>query len=269
MKKIIISLIIINLIVGGIILATKQTKEDKKLDSLEYIEKKGSLILGLDDSFPPMGFRNEKNEIVGFDIDVAKEVSKRLNVELILQPISWEAKEQELNTKNIDCIWNGMSVTDLRKEAMNLSDSYMKNKMVFVVKQDSQIKEQKDLNNKIVGLQSASSAQEQIEQNEIYNKIKEVIGYSNNITAFMDLEIGQIDAVLVDEVTANYYINSNSKTYKILDEAISEEEYAIGFRKQDSKLQNEVCNILKQMKKDGILEKISTQWFGKDVTIIK
>ena len=77
-------------------------------ESLKYVQDRGKLIMGLDDSFPPMGFRNEQNEIVGFDVDVAKAVAEKLGVELVLQPIDWNAKEQELATKNIDCIWNGM-----------------------------------------------------------------------------------------------------------------------------------------------------------------
>lgn len=132
-NKILLGVLIIIVVITGIILFTN-TKENKQKDSLERIMNKGTFVLGLDDSFPPMGFRNENNEIVGFDIDVAKEVSKRLGVELILQPISWTAKEQELNSYNIDCIWNGMSVNEEREKAMCLSLPYLKNTMSFVVK---------------------------------------------------------------------------------------------------------------------------------------
>ncbi len=90
--------------------------------------------MGLDDSFPPMGFRNEQNEIAGFDVDVAKAVAEKLGVELVLQPIDWNAKEQELATKNIDCIWNGMSVNEERKKNMTLSVAYMDNNMALVVR---------------------------------------------------------------------------------------------------------------------------------------
>ena len=96
-KKIIIAIIVIAIIIAGVFIGIKtQTKE--KGDSLQKVLSKKTFILGLDDSFPPMGFRNENNEIVGFDIDVAREVCKRLNVELVVQPISWTAKEQELNS---------------------------------------------------------------------------------------------------------------------------------------------------------------------------
>ena len=113
--KIFLALLIIIIVIAGILFAIN-SKTNEEGSSLQRILDKGTLVLGLDDSFPPMGFRNENNEIIGFDIDVAKEVSKRLGVELILQPISWTAKEQELNSYNIDCIWNGMSVNEERNK---------------------------------------------------------------------------------------------------------------------------------------------------------
>ena len=103
-------------------------------ESLNKVKAAGEFVLGLDDSFPPMGFRDKDNNIVGFDIDLATEVCARLGVKLKTQPISWDAKEQELNTGKIDCIWNGMSVDSARAKAMNLSDPYLKNRMIFTVK---------------------------------------------------------------------------------------------------------------------------------------
>ena len=265
--KIIFLIILVVLIIAGIIVAMnfKQTKED----SLERILGKGNLILGLDDSFPPMGFRNEDNEIVGFDIDVAKEVCKRLGIELKIQPISWDAKEQELNSYNIDCIWNGMSITEERAKIMSLSNAYLKNNMTFVVKNDSGIVKLDNLKGKTIGVQAGSSAEELLENSDIFNDFKDVITYSENITAFMDLEINQIDAVFLDDIVANYYIATNNKNYKVLDEGLEAEEYAIGFRKQDTTLRDKVNSILSEMKQDGSLDKISTKWFGKDITIIK
>ena len=223
----------------------------------------------MDDSFPPMGFRNEDNEIVGFDIDVAKEVCKRLGVELKIQPISWEAKEQELNSYNIDCIWNGMSVTEERAKIMSLSNAYLKNNMTFVVKNESGINSLENLKGKTIGVQAGSSAEELLENSEMYKDFKDVITYSENLTAFMDLEINQIDAVFLDDIVANYYIASNNKDYKVLEEGLEAEEYAIGFRKEDVELRDKINDILSEMKKDGTLGEISTKWFGKDITIIK
>lgn len=267
-NKILLGVLIIIVIIIGFILVTN-TKENKQEDSLKRIIEKGTLILGLDDSFPPMGFRDENNEIVGFDIDVAKEVSKRLGVELKLQPISWTAKEQELNSYNIDCIWNGMSINEEREKAMCLSLPYLENNMSFVVKTDENIYSLEDLKGKTIGVQSGSTAEEILMKSEIYPEIKEVICYSENITAFMDMEINQIDCVFLDNVVANYYITSNNKEYRILSEGLQEEKYAIGFRKQDKELCNRINEILLEMKEDGSLGAISANWFGSDITIIK
>ena len=269
MKKRIIFITAIAIIAMlGVLTAIKMKRTNVKQNSLEKITSKGTFILGLDDSFTPMGFRNENNEIVGFDIDVAKEVCKKLNVELVVQPISWNAKEQELNYGNIDCIWNGMSITEERKQAMLLSDSYMKNRMVFIAKKDSNLKTLEDLKNKKVGVQSGSSAEQILEESKIYKTLNQTVAYADNITAFMDLETNQIDTVFVDEVLANYYIATNNKNYSQIEQAL-EEQYAIGFRKEDNELCNKVNEILKEIKRDGTLEIISKKWFGKDVTTIK
>lgn len=239
--------------------------EDKSLDS---IKEKGKFILGLDDSFPPMGFRDENNEIVGFDIDLAKEVASRMGVELVVQPISWDSKEMELNSGNIDCIWNGMSINDDRKAAMNLSDAYLRNDMVFVVLDSSAYNSQADLAGKNVAVQNGSSAQEILEGSEFKGQAGSIIGYDDNVTAFMDLDANGVDAVFLDSVVANYFITSKNKPYRILSDVLYEEEYAIGFRKNDQALRDEVQKILSEMKADGKVGEISTKWFGSDITII-
>lgn len=240
--------------------------EDKSLDS---IKEKGKFILGLDDSFPPMGFRDENNEIVGFDIDLAKEVTSRMGVELVVQPISWDSKEMELNSGNIDCIWNGMSINDDRKAAMNLSEAYLRNDMVFVVLDSSAYNSQADLAGKNVAVQNGSSAQEILEGSEFKGQAGSIIGYDDNVTAFMDLDANGVDAVFLDSVVANYFITSKNKPYRILSDVLYEEEYAIGFRKNDQALRDEVQKILSEMKADGKVGEISTKWFGSDITIIE
>jgi polar amino acid transport system substrate-binding protein len=126
--------------------------------SLKTVKEKGKLVLGLDDSFPPMGFRNEDNQIVGYDIDVAREVAKRLGVQLAPQAIDWNAKEQELNTGKVDCIWNGFTITDERRKAMTFTKPYLRNAQVVVVKKASGYTTLASLSGKKVGLQAGSSA---------------------------------------------------------------------------------------------------------------
>ena len=179
--------------------------------SLEDLKSWGKFILGLDDSFPPMGFRDENNEIVGVDIDLAAEVCKRLGVELVVQPINWDSKELELTSGKIDCIWNGMTVTDERIEAMFLSKPYLDNRQVVIVEEGSKIAQVSDLAGKTVGLQKGSSAREAFDANPIASQVKEVVEYEDNVSAFLDLQAGRIDALLVDEVAGNYIIATYGK----------------------------------------------------------
>jgi len=175
-------------------------------DSLSKVKAAGTLILGLDDTFPPMGFRNDDDEIVGFDIDLAKEVCTRLGVTLKLQPIIWDQNITELNNRNIDCIWNGMSITDDRKVAMNLSESYMQNEMVLVVLNGSSYATLEDLAGKKIAVQSGSTAQEILEKSEFAKTVKEILPFESNTMALVDLKANGVDAVFVDVIVANYLI---------------------------------------------------------------
>lgn len=245
-----------------------QPSEDAADASLQTVLDNGKFILGLDDSFPPMGYR-EDNEIKGFDIDVAREVCSRLGVELVLQPINWDTKEVELNTGNIDCIWNGMSVNAERQESMALSIPYMANAMVVVVLADSEIATFADLAGKTVGAQAGSPAVEVVEANaELRDSLGEFLEEANNVLALNELKNEQIDAVVIDKVVADWMIKGEPNTYKYLDENFGDEEYAIGFRKTDVALRDKVNEILLEMKEDGKLAEIAISWFGADNTIV-
>lgn len=237
-------------------------------NSLQNVLDNGKFILGLDATFKPMGYTDENDEIVGFDIDVAEEVCKRMGVELVKESINWDTKEQDLNTGRIDCIWNGMSVSPSRAEEMNLSEPYMKNAMVFVVPADSEAKNMDDLSDKAIGVQNGSTAQEILEGSDIASTINEQ-AMSTNVEALQQMDLGIVDAVFLDSVVAEYEINSSGKDYIILPEGLEEEEYAIGFRKGDQALRDEVQKILSEMKADGTLGEISTEWFGSDITTVK
>ena len=240
--------------------------------SLQYISDNGKFIMGLDDSFAPMGFRDDNNEIVGFDVDLAKAVCEKLGVELVLQPIDWEAKEQELNTKNIDCIWNGFSVTPDRKENLTLSDSYMTNNISLVVMKDGAITSMADMDGKNLALQSGSAADETLntEENADFKaSLAEVNSFDSYNTALLDLETGNSDAVLMDSVMAEYMIKDLGKDYVVLDETLLADAYAIGFRKGEEALCEAVDNALKELKAEGTVTQISEKWFGEDITTIE
>ena len=237
--------------------------------SLEKIKEKGVFVLGLDDSFPPMGYRDENNEIVGFDIDLAKEVCKGLGVELKCQPIDWSAKEQELATGQIDCVWNGFTKTEEREKSMTLSMAYVNNAQVIVVKSSSSIKTIADLKGKSIGVQAGSSGEEAIYDTEGFaDSVKEIIPYKDYLTALMDLEIGGVDGIVMDLLVANDNINRSGKDFRILDETLSAEEYVIGFRKGEVALCEAVEKELYALKDSGKLAEIATKWFGADITVV-
>jgi polar amino acid transport system substrate-binding protein len=246
-------------------------KETARADnSLADVLAKKKFILGLDDSFPPMGFRNEANEIVGYDVDLAKELTRRLGVELVLQPIDWNAKEQELNTGEIDCIWNGFTITPERAQSLTFTKPYLKNAQVVVVRKNSGYTTLKSLAGKSAGIQTGSSAADALNGAvEFKESLMEVVEYKDNLTALMDLEIGGIDAVIMDLLVANDNINRSGKAFLILDESLAPEEYGIGFRKGDFALAHKVQEILEVMAKDGTVEKIAVKWFGADISIIE
>lgn len=276
MKKSILKRVFTAITAGAMLFAFAGCSGDRKDSSsttgedvsLQKVLDSGKLILGLDATFKPMGYTNDKDEIVGFDIDVAEEVCKRMGVKLVKESINWETKEQDLNAGRIDCIWNGMSVSPSRAEEMNLSEPYMKNSMVFVVPVDSDAKTMDDLSKKVIGVQNGSTAQDILNASDIADTITEQ-AMPTNIEALQQMELGLVDAVFLDSVVANYEITSSGKNYIVLPDGLEEEEYAIGFRKNDQKLRDEVQKILGEMKADGTLGEISTEWFGSDITTVK
>ncbi len=237
--------------------------------SLKTVKEKGKLVLGLDDSFPPMGFRNDDNQIVGYDIDLATEVAKRLGVQLAPQPIDWNAKEQELNTGKIDCIWNGFTITEERKQAMAFTKPYLRNAQVVVVKKASGYSTLASLKGKKVGLQAGSSAGGALEAAKDFRaSLKEVVEFKDNLTALMDLEARGVDAVVMDLIVAEDNIKRSGKAYAILKESLAPEVFGVGFRKNDLALRDAVQGALESMRKDGTLAKVTVKWFGSDISVV-
>lgn len=231
----------------------------------------GKFILGLDASFPPMGYTEANGEIVGYDIDLAKEVSKRLGLEFVAKPINWEAKEMELSSGSIDCIWNGFTMTEERVNAMSFSKAYLNNDQVLIVRADSGIKSLADAAGKKVGVQAGSSAEDAINDNpQFAASLAKVVPYEENLTALTDLEVGGVDGVVMDSVVANYEISTSKKPLVVLEESLAKEAYGIGFRKdaKGAKLRDDVQKTLEEMAKDGTVAAISKKWFGTDISVI-
>lgn len=238
-------------------------------ESLTYILNKGEFILGLDDAFPPMGFRDDDNNIIGFDIDVATAVCEKLGVTLVCQPVDWDSKELELDAKAIDCIWNGFTVTEPRREVLDFSDPYLKNEQAVCVRADLEATAIADVFGKTLGYQSGSSAEELL-AGDLGDYFDDAYGYDTYLMALMDLENGNIDAVLGDSVLLAYQIaqEANAGKFKILEGAAANEEFAIGMRKGETALVNAINTALAELAEEGKLAEISTKWFGEDITII-
>lgn len=229
----------------------------------------GKFTVGFDQEFPPMGFVGDDGQFTGFDLDLAKEVASRLGLEFVPQPINWDAKDMELDSGNIDCIWNGFTMQG-REDDYTWVGPYMANNQVFVVTADSDIASKADLAGKAVEVQKDSSGlaalQGEAELSASFGSMTEVADYN---TALMDLESGACDAVCMDSIVAGYQIKSSGKDMKILDDTLSAEEYGIGFKKGEDALAKAVYDTLMAMKDDGTVAKISNDWFGSDVFTLK
>lgn len=242
------------------------TKEESDLTGLK---NKGSFTIGLDDTFVPMGFKDTTGELTGFDVELAKEVSKKMGLDVKFQPIDWSMKETELNSRNIDVIWNGYSITEKRKEQVSFTDPYLQNKQIIVTLKDSPINSKNDLKDKKLGLQDQSSAVDAVNKDtDLVSNLKngELLLFETNNDALMDLEAGRIDAVVADEILIRYYTDKRgSEKYKILEDNFGEEEYGIGVRKEDKEFLAELNKALEDLKKDGTAAKISEKWFGENI----
>ncbi|MCR5765449.1 MAG: amino acid ABC transporter substrate-binding protein [Treponema sp.] len=266
MKKI-IGLLLLSAVLFGTLSCTKKAKADP----VAALKARGTFVLGLDDSFPPLGYRDDNNEIVGYDIDLAKEVAKRLGVSFKAQPIDWDAKEMELETGKIDCIWNGFTITEDRKNALSFTFAYLNNEQVLVVRNGSGIKTLDDMKGKTLGIQSGSSAQDAVDEpanKKFKDSLANIIAFKDNITALNDLKIGGVDGVVMDSVVANYTISLTKEPFYVLEQPLANEAYGIGFRKNEPELRDEVQKQLLEMQKDGTVAAISHKWFGKDLSVI-
>lgn len=230
--------------------------------SYNRVKASGILVMGHMGDYPPMVFTDKDSNVVGFDVDLAREVCSRLGLRLKLHLIPWADKEKELNTGNIDCVWNGMSVDESRASAMNLSDPYLTNRLIFAVKNKS-YSSLDSLKGKRIGVQNASTAWSVLEQSEMKKEIKEIVLFESMSLALEAMEQDSIDAVFMDEVGAKYWNVLNNKDYLILEDGLHNEVYAVGFRKADKALRDTINAVLTSMKKDGKFVDIAVKWFGK------
>lgn len=222
-----------------------------------------TIIVGIDDKFAPMGFRDEKNEIVGFDIDYARATAEKMGKKVTFQPIDWSSKESELNSGRIDMIWNGYTITDERKEKVLFTKPYLENSQVAITLADSPITKLDELDGKNVGLQALSSAADALAASPLKDKVK-ASEFKDNVLALTDLKTKRLDAVIIDEVVARYYMSKEEGTFKLLDESLAPEQYGIGIKKGNEELLNQLQNALDELNADGQAAEISKKWLGED-----
>lgn len=247
---------------------TVAASSEKAEDATAAGTEGGTLIVGFDQDFPPMGFLGDNGEYTGFDLELAQEVAKHLGLEYQAQPIAWDAKDMELESGNIDCIWNGFTMTG-REDDYTWTKPYMANTQVFVVRNDSGIEGKDGLAGKVVECQADSSAESALKEDpDLTSTFGQLLTTADYNTAFMDLEQGSVDAIAMDVIVAGYQIKQRNADFTILDDSLSAEEYGVGFKKGNTELRDKVQATLEDMAKDGTMKEISEKWFGEDVTTI-
>lgn len=244
--------------------------DSQDTSTAEFTEKAegDTFTVGFDQDFPPMGFVGEDGEYTGFDLELAQAVCDKMGWEFVPEPIAWDAKDAMLESGAIDCIWNGFTING-REDDYTWSDPYLDNSQVFVVRADSGIESAEDLAGKTVDVQTDSSAQAALEDNQelssTFGNLQVIADYN---TGFMELESGVVDAVAMDIVVASYQIESRDADFVILDDVISTEEYGVGFAKGNEAVRDQVQTALDELAADGTVAEISTKWFGEDITTI-
>lgn len=263
LKKLLITIVALI----GFIGATKSVQAAEVVNGETNPDGTETFVVGLDDTFAPMGFRNEEGELIGFDIDLSAEVAERLDYHFVYQPIDWSTKEQELNGGNIDMIWNGYGITPEREEQVLFSDVYHEDTQIVVTSSDTEpIESLEDLKGLTVTTQSSSTSLRIMEENwpeDVYNELGDLVLYPNYNNSFLDLEAGRVDAVVVGGVYGNYVVNQRGEeNYNVFLDESAVEPLAVGFRKSDTELAEEINTTLQEMRDDGTFQEIYTKWFG-------
>ncbi|WP_247931720.1 amino acid ABC transporter substrate-binding protein [Streptococcus mitis] len=251
--------------------ACTQKASDPKQDNWDKYQEQGSITIGFDNTFVPMGFEEMNGQYTGFDIDLAEAVSEKLGFKVQFQPIDWDMKETELQNGTIDAIWNGYSATDERREKVAFSIPYMENQQVLVTKKSKQIHSVEDMKDKTLGAQAGSSGYLDFEAQPdlLKNRVKDQKAnqYQSFNEALIDLKNDRIDALLIDRVYANYYLQSEGilNDYNIFSAGFESESFAVGVRPADKRLLQALNQAFIELYKEGKFKEISQKWFGEDV----
>jgi len=233
--------------------------------TFDALVERGYVIVGLDDTFAPMGFRNDQNELVGFDVDLAKLVFETLDIEVRFQPIDWAAKVLELDAGNIDMIWNGLTITEPRRLEMLFSDPYIANRQIVLTKAADTFDTIAELADKVVAAQLGSASEDAIKANAIFEDLADFITTDSFNDAILQLDSSNVDAVVVDEIYGRYLISQNPGEYRVITETLGDEFYGIGFRLGNTTIRDTVNDTLFDLIESGEALAIAEAWFAEDV----
>ena len=242
--------------------AAAQEAETADAAGNEESSDRTTFVVGFDAEFPPYGFADENGEYTGFDLELAEAVCAMEGWELVKQPIDWDAKDMELSTGAIDCIWNGFTMNG-REDQYTWSEPYIDNSQVYVVAADSGISSPADLAGKAVGVQKDSSALAALEDEanaDLMASFGSLTQYADCNTAFMDLDAGGIDCVALDIGVANYQISSRGDGYVMLDEKLATEQYGVGFLLGNEALRDIVQKDLEALYEDGTVTTLAEKY---------
>ena len=251
--------------------ACTQKVSDPNQDNWAKYQKQGSITIGFDNTFVPMGFEEKNGQYAGFDIELAQAVSEKLGIQIKFQPIDWDMKETELQNGTIDAIWNGYTATDERKEKVAFTIPYMENQQVLVSKKSQNIHSIQDMTDKVLGAQAGSSGYLNFEgqPERLKNRVKDQKAnqYQSFNEALIDLKNDRIDALLIDRVYANYYLQSEGilNDYNIFSAGFESEAFAVGVRPADKTLLAALNQAFISLYQEGKFQEISQKWFGEDV----
>ena len=271
MKKSALITILILVVCLGFTACNKKQDSSSAVNqnAVDALKSRGVLVLGYDVNFPPLAFTDENGELVGYDIELAQEVTQRMGVKLQAIPIDWDDKDNELENGTIDCVWSGYTITEPRKKAHSLTFPYLTNQQVLIVRKTGAVNAYEDLQGRVIGYRSSSSSEQAVDSNLSFkNMLGDIITYKTTQGALDDLKVGVIDAMVMDSVFAYYYTTKTSEPFAVVVTPLNSEEYSICFRKNEPELRDEVERILLKMAADGTIEKISNKWFGQDVSLI-
>lgn len=273
MKKVKILFVLCLMVMSTFLLGGCQsvTYRANHQDTWARIKRRGKVVVGLDDSFVPMGFRQKNGKLVGYDIDLARAVFKQYGIKVDFQTIDWSMKETELKNGTIDLLWNGYSVTPERQAKVAFSRVYLLNKQILVTRKSEGIRNFNDMQGKSLGVQNGSTGMTALDDQPklLKDKIKDKkpVLYDTFPNAFIDLNANRIQGILMDQVYADYYIQhqANKNDYTTYsDPKMPTDKFAVGMRKGDKTLRNKVNEGLGRLQKNGQLKKINEKWFGKN-----